>query len=317
MREHCSFNMNTPLEKELSAVSISRRQFINFLGRLAFIQAIPGCALRDLPVTIAAHTWPGYEPLFLARDKGWLDAGKVNLLETASATESLQALRQGKTDGAALTMDEVLKARAEGLSITAVMIFDISAGADMLVAHPSIKNLADLKGKRIGYEQGAVGELVLTEVLRSAGLTKQDISLTAISIDKHHQAWTDNEIDAVTTYEPVASQLLSLRGVKLFDSRLVPNTIVDVLAMRSEILDLSHADAIRHLLVTHFYTLDYLNRNPHDAAYRMAAHLHLPAPSVLSTLKGLILPDAPNNYRWLGGTSPELLNFARIAELRP
>lgn len=299
------------MEKKLPTVAVSRRQFLNFLGSLALIQTVPGCALRDLPVTIAAQVWPGYEPLYLARDRAWLDANKITLLETVSATESLQALMQGKTDGAALTMDEVLKARAEGLSISVVMIFDISAGADMLIAYPDISNLSELKGKRIGYEQGAVGELVLTEVLQAAGLTKQDVSLTILSIEKHYQAWLNNEIDAVATYEPIASQLLSQNGVKLFDSRQIPNTIVDVLAIRNDILDLSHANAIRHLVATHFYTLDYLNRNPHDAAYRMAAHLGLPASNVLTTLKGLVLPDAANNYRWLDGTRPELLNCAR------
>lgn len=286
---------------------ISRRQFITLLGGLALAQTLPGCEWFDQPVSIATIVWPGYEPMFLARDKGWLNTQQVHLLEMASATDSLQALAEGKADGAALTLDEVLKARAAGLALSVVMIFDISAGADMLIARSGIKQLADLKGRRIGFEPGTVGELTLTEALQLAGLTKDDIKPVRINTDKHREAWIGNEVDAIATYEPVAGQLLGLGGVRLFDSRQIPNTIVDVLAIRDEVLDLCHANAIRHLIAAHFRALDYLNRNPQDAAYRMATHIGLPAAKVLTAFKGLVLPDSANNYRWLSGASPELL----------
>ncbi|MGZ4975593.1 MAG: ABC transporter substrate-binding protein [Methylobacter sp.] len=290
---------------------LSRRRFLSFLGGLASAQLLPGCTWLDQSVSIATHIWPGYEPMFLARDKGWLDERQIHLLETASASESLQALAEGKAHGAALTLDEVLKARARGLALSVVMIFDISVGADMLIARSGIKKLADLKGRRIGIEPGTTSELILTEALLAAGLTKADVKLVTLNIDKHRNAWDNNEVDAIATYEPVATQLLEQDGIKLFDSRQIPNTIVDVLAIRNDALDFRHASAIRLLLATHFRTLDYLNRNPQDAAYRMASRLGLPAAEVLTTLKGLILPDIANNYRWLSGATPELLSCAR------
>lgn len=291
---------------------ISRRQFIASLGGLALAQALPGCGwLTDKPITIAAHVWPGYEPMFLARAQGWLDTKQVRLLETKSATESLQALADGKVDGAALTLDETLGARAAGLPLSVVMAFDISAGADMLLARPNIKKLADIRGKRIGYEQGVEGELMLEQALLDAGLTKQDVTLVPSRIDEHIDAWSRNQVDAVITYEPSASQLLAQGALKLFDSSQIYNTIVDVLAIRSDALDNGHASAVRHLISAHFRALDQLNRNPYDAAYRMAAHLGLPAAGVHNAFKGLVLPDVANNYRLLGGASPDLLTRAR------
>jgi len=59
-----------------------------------------GCA-RDAPITIASHVRVGYEPMFLARSLGWLDEGRVTLHETASASESMEALVAGRVDGAA------------------------------------------------------------------------------------------------------------------------------------------------------------------------------------------------------------------------
>jgi NitT/TauT family transport system substrate-binding protein len=291
---------------------VSRRQFIVFSGCLTLAATLPACAWwADKPISIATRVWPGYELMYLARSEGWLDAQRVGLIEMSSGQDSLKALAEGKVDGAAMTMDEVLQARASGLPLAVVMIFDISAGADMLVARPGIKTLADLKGRRIGFEQRSVGELMLVESLRAAGLTKEDVTLVVLPITQQREAWSRDQVDAVVTFEPVGTQLLAQGALNLFDSRQIPNTIVDVLAIRSDRLDRSHARAIRHLIVAHFRALEHLNRNPQDAAYRMAPHLGLPATNFLSAFKGLTLPDAAHNYRLLTGTSPELLTSAR------
>ncbi|MDP3539993.1 MAG: ABC transporter substrate-binding protein [Azonexus sp.] len=291
--------------------SRSRRRFVKLLGGLGAAWALPACeSLADKPVSIASHVWVGYEPMFLARSEGWLDEKQVRIFETTAATESMRALAEGKVEGAALTLDEVFKARQEGQKLTVVMIYNISAGADMLLARAGIASLADLKGKRIGFEQSSVGELMLSEILRTGNLSRDDLKLLPLSVDKHLEAWNNNQLDAAVTYEPVASELLAQGASKLFDSRQIPNTIIDVLAMRTDVLD-SHASAIRQLIQSHFKALDHLTRNPQDAAYRMAGHLKLKAEDVLPAFKGLVLPDAAHNYRLLAGTTPELLATAR------
>ena len=52
--------------------------------------------------------------MFLARSEGWLPNEAIRLFETASASQSIAALAQGQVQAAALTLDEVLRARAEG-----------------------------------------------------------------------------------------------------------------------------------------------------------------------------------------------------------
>jgi NitT/TauT family transport system substrate-binding protein len=279
-------------------------------GAIALI--FQGCGwLADKPVSIAAHVWPGYELMFLARNEGGLDEKQVHLVETTSATDSLQALADGKVDGAALTLDEALEARSKGMPLSVVMVFDVSAGADVVIARSGIKKLADLKGLRIGYEAGALGALMLSESLRAGGLTKKDVKLVSLAINEQRDAWMRGQVDAMVTYEPVSSQLLAQGAVKLFDSRQIPNIIVDVLAIRSDALDRSHASAIRHLIAAHFRALNHLNHNPHDAAYRLSNHLGLPEGEVLQSYKGLLLPDAINNRLLLSGSPPPLLDSAR------
>lgn len=294
----------------------SRRRFLTLLSGLAASQGLTSCAwLQDLPIAIAAHVWLGYEPMFLAEREGWLDPRHVRLLETANASESIQALQTQRVDGAALTLDETLKARALGLPLSVVMVFNISAGADMLLVREGISELAGLRGVRLGFEQTSVGELLLAVILRRAGLSPQSLNLYPLAVDRHLQAWQDNQLDAVITYEPVASKILRQGAVKLFDTRQTPNTIVDVLAIRREALDRAHGFACRHLIEEHFHALDRLRRNPQDTAYRIAQHLRLPAAEVTAAYKGLLLPNADNNYRLLAGDTPELLkNAADLSE---
>lgn len=294
------------------ATCCSRRRVITASAGLALAPLLGACDwLPDQPLTVAASVWPGYELIFLAQREGWLDSRQVRLLETHSATESLQALADGKVQGAALTLDEVLHARAGGLPLSVVLIFDISAGADMLLARADLKQLADIKGRRIGFEPGAVGELMLTQVLHAAGLSKPEVALVPLAVDKQRHAWSRSEIDAVITYEPVASQLLAQDAVRLYDSRQIPNTIVDVLAVRGDALDQGHTRAVQHLIAAHFRALDHFAHNPQDAAYRMTRHLNLPVNEVLPAFKGLVLPDAAFNRRLLTGAEPELLVSAR------
>ncbi|MEY5097480.1 MAG: hypothetical protein RJA36_199 [Pseudomonadota bacterium] len=291
--------------------SLRRRLLASGLGGLALASGLAGCREEvERPLTIAAHVWPGYEPLFMAQREAWLDAAQVQLLETRSATASLQALAEGRVQGAALTLDEVLKARAAGLPLAVVMVFDVSAGADMVVARPPLRELSDLKGRRIAFEQGALGELMLVLLLRAAGLQPGDVRSLPMTVDAQSEAWRLGLVDACISYDPVASQLIAAGGQVLFDSRQLPNTIVDVLALRREVLD-RRGKALRHLLAAHFRALGHLNRNPQDAAYRMARHLGLRADEVLRAFRGLLLPDAANNRRLLGGREPMLLARAR------
>jgi len=278
---------------------------------------LPSCSwLQDLPVAMAAHIWVGYEPLFMARDLGWLDASQATLLETRSAFDSIAALQAGTVQAAALTLDEMLGARATGLALSVVMVFNVSMGADMLLVRPGITQLAQLKGLRVGYEASSVSEVMLAEILKLAGLSRQDVTLQKIGVGEQVEAWQRRAADAFISYEPVATQLLSQGLTRLFDSRQIPMTIVDVLAVRSDALDHAHDKALKHLVATHFRALDHFTHNPQDSAHRIAGHLNLPAAGVLAAFRGLMLPRVAENHRLLGGSAPELAPTARrVADL--
>lgn len=287
----------------------TRRRLLCSLPGLAL--ALSACARAPTrPLTIASHVWPGYELMFLARQEGWLPTSDLRLLETASATASLAALADNQADGAALTLDEVLRARANGIALNIVLVFDISAGADMLLARPEIQGLADLAGKRIGVEQSALGALMLHKILAAAGLSKSAITPVPVNADGHLNTWRRERLDALITYEPTASRLLAEGARKLYDSRSMPDTIFDVLAIKPEAVA-RQPEALAALVAGHFRALRHLHRSPQDAAYRMAARMSIPARDVLAAYRGLELPDIQANHHLLNDAENRFLTAAR------
>lgn len=290
-------------------MSCSRRRFLLGLAGLALLPA--ACSMQQRPLTIAAGGWQGYQSLFLARRRQMLQPSQIRLVEVPANASSLRALASGLVDGAALTLDEVLRLRAAGVTLSIVLVMDISAGADMLLVRPKLTTLAALRGQRIAVDPVSNGVLLLAKALEKAGLHAQDVVQVHLPISDQPAAWRDERIDAAITYDPYATQLRAEGAVRLFDSSQAQDTIVDVLAMRTEVLVDHNGPALRHLLQAHFAMIDFIRTQPQLAAEAMAPHLHLSPQQVLASFAGVHLPDALENHRLLRGAEPALLISAR------
>lgn len=274
-----------------------RRTFIPHLLTTVSMPFVLSACFASPPLVVGIHPWIGYESLFLAREFNWLP-DKVILHESKTVSDSLAALQAGTLDAAALTLDEVLLARAASVSLTVILVFNVSAGADMLLVRPNIKTLADLQGMRVGFEQSALGALIMSKVLETAELRLQNIKILDVPPDQQVAAWLLGEIDALITYEPTASLLLQEGAKRLFDSRQMPDTIFDVLAVRRDRL-WGRDMMLRALLVAHFRVLHHLRINRQDAVYRIAARQNVCVDVVRQALAGVILPGWVGNHRYL------------------
>lgn len=282
---------------------LSRRQFIMAgTAMLAGLGLAGGCA-RSPNLTVGIHHWIGYEPLYLAAELGLLD-GPVVLRESRIAGESMRSLVQGEVDAACLTLDEVLRVMDVGVRLRVVLVFDLSAGADMLLAHPQW-TADSLAGARVGVEQGALGALVLQRYLQQAGLLPEQLVLLDMPPDQQLQAWSAGQVDAMVSYHPTAMRLQQAGGRVLFESRQMPESIFDVLAVREDRLAL-HGNRLRSLLEAHFAGLKHLRVHRQDALYRIAGRQQLSPSQVQRSLGDVILPGLEANRRYLSGQSPAL-----------
>ncbi|WP_299022753.1 ABC transporter substrate-binding protein [uncultured Tepidimonas sp.] len=266
-----------------------------------------GCAAREL-LRVAYHPWPGYAPLELARSLDWWEEAAVQALRTGSASASLQALREGRVAAAALTLDEVIGARHQGLPLRVMGILDISLGADQVLARPSHADPAQWRGARLGHENNAVGELMAVAWLQAAGLQASDVQMVHVPFDRHEAAWHQHEVDLLVTFEPTAGRLRHRGAVPIFDSAQLPApwAIVDVLAVHARFATGRHTPQWRALLASVWAAQRHLNELPEDSRYRLAPWLDVPRDEVFALFAGLRLTGWRDNRDWLVGDEARL-----------
>lgn len=249
-----------------------------------------GCHPQQPLLTIGSNSWPGYRPLYLAREMGYYDERQIRLHEFANSQVAMRAFRNGAIDVVAVTLDEAVSLAALSDDIRIFHIFDFSAGADAILARPPIQNVAALKGARVGVETTATGAYLLARGLELNALTSADVAVRHIPFEQHVQAYRDGSVDALVTFEPARSQLLALGARQVFSSREIPREVIDVLVTRRGVLA-SHADAIQRLLVGHYHARDLIVDQPEEAA-RILAEAALGDPAEL--MQAWRLMELPN-----------------------
>lgn len=262
------------------------------------------------PLRIGTNIWPGYEPLYLARHKNYLNDKKIQLVEFSSASQVIQAYRNELIDAAALTLDEAILLLQANEDFSVVLVMDISDGADAIVAQKDIASFRDIKGKRIGVENNALGAYVISRALAIENTSKEDVKLIPLDVNEQEKAFINKEVDAVVTFEPVKSILLNAGGRVIFDSTNMPGEIVDIMIVRNSYLN-NHVDNVQHLLDAWYQALDYTTKYPNKAAGILGRRMQLNVTDTLATYKGLKLPNQADNIAFLRGKKPKLITTSK------
>ncbi|MBF0458946.1 MAG: ABC transporter substrate-binding protein [Nitrospirae bacterium] len=273
-----------------------------------FLALLCGCAQDAQPLRVGTNVWPGYEPLYLARELKHLDKNIV-LAEYSSASDVIGGFRYNAIDAAALTLDEAILLVQDGLDVTIVLVMDVSSGADVILGRQGLHTLADIGGKRVGLEMTALGSYFFTIAMEKTGLKPSEAELINLPVDRHEAAFKTGMIDAVVTFEPVKTKLIDAGANVLFDSSMVYGAIVDVLIVSNGYLGKSPSNVktLNALLEGWFGSLEYMKRNPQDANKQMSEREGIGKEEFAAALKGLHIPDREENHSMLCGTKPTLL----------
>jgi NitT/TauT family transport system substrate-binding protein len=289
--------MNKPLRTAI---------ILRAIAGVALLLTLSGCMREpDAALRIGTNVWIGSEPLYLARELGRLDAATVQLVEYPSASEVLRAFRNQAIDGMVISLDELFGLAADGLQPRIIVVVDVSHGADVVVGRRGMRSMRDLAGKSVAVESGALGAFVLSRALTLNGMQASDVNVVHLESNEQPSAFEKGRVDGAVTFDPYRTQLLRAGAVTLFDSTKIPGEIVDLLAVRASIVE-QRPKALQALLGGWFDALDYMSRDPKDAARRMGIRQQTTGEQFLEAQRGLHIPSREENLRMLGGTTPEM-----------
>lgn len=207
--------------------------------------------IQHEPLRVAVGMWPGAEPWILAREAGEINPSRVNLVEMNWTSAAMRAVGNGVVDAAVLSLDEVIRQIHQGYPLKIVMVTDISRGADLLMANPTLTSIQDLKGRRIGYEPRTSGAWLLSKALKNATLKLADVQQVPLNPGEVEEIYEELNLDGVVLSEPWRQRLNGLNLKNLYDSSSPNSFIVRVLAVHSDAIT-DHREALISILRAHF-----------------------------------------------------------------
>jgi len=197
------------------------------------------------PLKIGYSDWPGWVAWEIGIKKGWFkEAGVEVEFEWMDYVASMEAYGAGQLDAVTMTNGDALVTGATAKPSVCIIINDFSNGNDMLVAQPGIESLKDLKGKKIGLEEGFVTHLLVLKGLEEAGMSESDIEIVNTPTDETPSVLASGKVDAIAAWQPSSGTALKeVEGSKpIYTSKESPGLIYDCLFVTPESLKANRED---------------------------------------------------------------------------
>lgn len=283
----------------------SAQQLIRSLFCLVLLSLVVSCSENNdsqLVVRVGFNSWPGFEPIYLAKIKGYYEARRINvkLVELSSAGDVRRAFERNQIDIMASTLVELaIAAENTRQHPKIIAVTDTSNGADAIFATDTIKSIPDLRGKRIGLEGGTVDILVVIEALRLHNMTLDDVISVAGPQDDLVVEMENGYLDAIKTYPPHSIRLMKKAGIhKIFDTSIIPDSIVDIISVNATFAA-EHPQLVKQFLQAIYDAFDFRDANPTEANKIMAQREQISEVEFTESSKEIILKSTQDQKSFL------------------
>lgn len=223
-----------------------------------------GAAKEEVTVRMGIQPWIGYGQWHVAQAKGLLaEKGiKLDLVELKSDSEQSAAFASGRIDVDNIAAHTALLLKSQGIGLKLVMVEDNATTADAILGRGDVKSIADLRGKKVAYEQGATSDLLLHAALKAHDMTLADIQPVPMPAPDAGAALIAGQVDGAVTYEPYVTTALkeSQDVARIYDAGKHPGLISDVL-VASDAFAEKHPDVLKTLVQIWFASVDEYNAN--------------------------------------------------------
>jgi ABC-type nitrate/sulfonate/bicarbonate transport systems, periplasmic components len=260
-----------------------------FAAPLAAISTLTGTAAAA-PLKIGYSDWPGWVAWQIGIDKGWFKEAGVDVeFLWYDYVESMDAYAAGNLDGVGMTNGDALVTGATGKPSVCILVNDYSNGNDMVIAKPGITSLEELKGKKVGLEEGFVTHLLLLNALEKAGIPETEVTTVNTPTNETPQVLAAGAVDAIAAWQP--SSGIALKTVAgstpIYTSASAPGLIYDCLYVSPESLE-ARKDDWQKVVAVWYRIVDFLKdeENLDEAMKILAARVNVSPQEYESFYKG-------------------------------
>ncbi len=188
----------------------------------------------------------GWNPYYYMAKSGilkkWADKYNVNIrVQRFDYAPSLDAFVAKNVDACAMTNMEALDMpAAAGIDTTSIITGDYSNGNDALLVRRDL-TIPQLPGRKLLLVEKTVSQYLFERAMTLNGMESQIKRVKLVNTSDSDIATafiSDSSQDAVVTWKPMVSQIGKTKGVKtIFDSSRIPGEIVDLMVVRTDILN--------------------------------------------------------------------------------
>jgi len=206
-------------------------------------------------------------PVVVAEKEGLFKKHGVNvkIVKFNSALERDSALIAKEVDAVITDPLAIILLRSKGYDVRIVSLClgkTPQEGVFAILAAPnsSINSIEDLNGKKIAISSNTIIEFVTDMLLSRYNVSYEKVEVKKIPL--RLRMLLDNEIDAATLPEPLASYAVS-KGAKLIISDAMVNESLTqtVIAFRGEFIR-KHEDAVKKFLEAYAEAVEMINNDP-------------------------------------------------------
>jgi NitT/TauT family transport system substrate-binding protein len=176
------------------------------------------------------------------------------------------------------------------------------------------KSIADLKGKKVAFEEGTTSDILLTYALMQNGMTKADIQAVPMPASDAGAAAIAGQVDAAVTYEPYISAALGQgNGYRvLYSAAEKPGLISDVFVFPAKTLQ-EKPEAVKGMMAAWQEAYDFLQANPDEGQKIIAEAVGSDLAEFKTAWQGIKLYDLAGSKAMFAGEIEE--TYKQIGEV--
>jgi len=171
---------------------------LHWMIALSLLWALPGHA-KPITVLLDWFVNPDHAPLIIALQTGEFSQRglDVRLIEPADPSLPPKLVAVGQADIAVSYQPSLMMDLANGLPLARIgALVDQPLNSLVVLKAGPIASIADLRGKTVGYSVGGFEDAILGAMLKTEGLTTQDIRLVNVNFALSPSLYT-GQVDAV------------------------------------------------------------------------------------------------------------------------